>query len=76
MGLLSRLLFLPVSAPLSGSLWVAKQIADSVERERNSPAALRQALREAEARLIAGDLSEEDYEILETDLLLRLQGTR
>lgn len=74
MGLLARLLLLPVSAPVSGSLWVARQITESVEAERNSPAALRAALREAEARLVSGDLSEEAYEALETDLLIRLRG--
>jgi hypothetical protein len=73
MGLLSRLLLLPLSAPLEGSLWVARQIAESVESERNSPAALRAALHAAEARLIAGELSEQDYEALETDLLERLR---
>lgn len=73
MGLLSRLLLLPVSAPLEGSLWVARQIAETVERERNSPAGLRAALRAAEAQLIAGDLSEQDYEALEADLLERLR---
>jgi hypothetical protein len=73
MGLLTSLLLLPVSAPLQGSLWVAKRITESVERERNSPAALREALREAEARLISGELSEDDYEAVETDLLERLR---
>jgi hypothetical protein len=74
MGLLSRLLLLPVSAPLQGSLWVAMRIAERVEGERNSPAALREALREAETRLIAEDLSEDDYEVIETDLLERLRA--
>ena len=76
MGLLSRLLLLPVSAPAAGSLWVARQIADCVERERNSPAALREALRAAEAGLLAGELSEEAYEAIETDLLERLKDAR
>jgi hypothetical protein len=74
MGLLSSLLLLPVAAPLQGSLWVARQIAEGVDNERNSPAALRQALREAEARLIAGELSEEEYDLQETDLLERLRA--
>ncbi len=75
MGLLSRLLLLPVSAPVEGSLWVARQIAECVESERNSPAALRQALREAEARLIAGEITEEEYDLQETDLLERLRAS-
>jgi hypothetical protein len=73
MGLLSRLLLLPVSGPLHGSLWVARQIAETVERDRNSPTALREALRDAEARLIAGELSEQEYEAIETELLERLR---
>lgn len=73
MGLLTRLLLLPVSAPFDGTLWVARQIADTVERERNSPAALREALRAAEAELLAGTLSEEEYDEIETDLLERLR---
>lgn len=73
MGLLSRLILLPVSAPVTGSLWVARQIADCVEAERNSPAALREALREAEAQLVAGSLGEEEYEAIETDLLERMR---
>lgn len=74
MGLLTRLLLLPVSGPLAGSIWIAGQIAKAVDDERNSPAAIRNALREAEERLLKGDLSEADYEVLETDLLERLRG--
>jgi hypothetical protein len=73
MGLLARLLLLPVSGPLTGSLWLARQVAQGVEHERNSPAALRDALREAEDRLVAGELTEAEYEALETDLLERLR---
>jgi hypothetical protein len=76
MGLISRLLLLPVSAPVSGAFWVARQIAESVESERNSPAALRDALRAAEAALIAGEIGEEEYEEIETDLLERLRMAR
>jgi hypothetical protein len=73
MGLLTSLLLLPVSGPLSGALWVARQIAEAAESERNSPAALRAALHEAEARLISGELSEVEYDALETVLLERLR---
>jgi hypothetical protein len=72
MGLLSGLLLLPVTAPVGGSLWVARQLAVAVERERNDPAALRAALNHAEDLLIAGELSEEDYETIEAQILGRL----
>ncbi|MEM6939779.1 MAG: gas vesicle protein GvpG [Pseudomonadota bacterium] len=72
MGLLTRLVMLPVKGPLDGTFWIASQLAEQVEKERNSPAALRQALAEAEQQLLAGTLSEEAYDAIEDDLLHRL----
>lgn len=74
MGILTNLLMLPVAAPVGGSLWLARQIAKSAEQERNSPSALREALRDAEAGLLAGELSEHEYDRIETDLLERLRS--
>ncbi|MEM6826248.1 MAG: gas vesicle protein GvpG [Pseudomonadota bacterium] len=74
-GLVARLVALPVNGPIGGAVWTARQIAKSVEQERNSPAAIRAALRDAEARLLDGTLSEEDYDKIEDDLLERLEGT-
>lgn len=74
MGLLRSILALPIKAPVSGPLWIARQIAEAAEKERNDPARLRAALREAEAALLAGDLSEEAYDAIEDDLLARLRG--
>ena len=73
MGLLRTLLLLPVKGPLDGTLWVAGKLAEQVEAERNSPAALRAALAEAERQLLDGTLSEEAYDEIEDDLLERLQ---
>jgi len=72
MGLLTSLLFSPVTAPPKGVFWVARRLAEQAEAERNSPAALRAALATAEAQLLAGELSEEDYDAIEDDLLDRL----
>ncbi len=72
MGLLRKVLTLPLSGPANGVLWLASRIADAAEAELNDPAALRRALAEAEAALLAGDLSEEAYDAIEEDLLARL----
>jgi hypothetical protein len=74
MGLLSTLLAWPIKAPVSGTFWVAGQVTKAAEAERNDKGALRAALARAEAQLLAGELSEEDYDIIETDLLTRLQA--
>lgn len=73
MGLISTLLFLPVKGPSSGVLWVASKLAEQAETQRNNPAVLREALAEAEQRLLAGELSEEAYDVIEDDILLRLK---
>jgi hypothetical protein len=72
MGLLRRLATFPVSAPLGGVTWLAARIAEAADAERNDPAALRAALRDAEALLVAGDLTEEAYDTIEMDILTRL----
>ena len=72
MGLLSRLLTLPVRGPGDGVLWLATRLAEHVEAERNSPAVLRAALADAEAQLLAGEIDEETYDAIEDDLLARL----
>ncbi len=73
MGLVSGLLLLPAKAPAAGALWVARRVAEAVDQQRNDPAALRAALADAERRLLAGDITEETYDAIETDILLRLK---
>ncbi|MEO1238055.1 MAG: gas vesicle protein GvpG [Pseudomonadota bacterium] len=72
MGILTRLLTLPVRGPADGVLWVAGKLAEHVDAERNSPAALRAALAEAERQLLAGEIDEAAYDAIEDDLLERL----
>lgn len=72
MGILSTLILLPVKAPVDGAFWVARKLAEHVEEERNSPAALRAALAEAERQLVSGELSEDAYEEIEDELISRL----
>ncbi|ETX15866.1 gas vesicle protein [Roseivivax halodurans JCM 10272] len=76
MGLVSKLLTLPVTGPAAGAFWVARKLAETAEAQRNDPATLRAALGEAERRLLAGEIDEEAYDALESDLLERLRDTR
>ena len=74
MGLLRSLLSMPVKGPIDGTLWVARQIQDAADKELNDPAALRKALAALETQLLAGAISEEEYDEAETRLLLRIKG--
>ena len=72
MGVLSRLIFAPVKTPASATLWGGKKIHEAAERELNDPAAIRQALVDLEAQLLAGEIDEDTYDAAEHDLLARL----
>lgn len=76
MGMLSNLLLLPVKGPVSGTLWVAGKISEAAEAQRNDRSVLMAALKQAEEDLLAGRLSDDDYDVLETDLLERLRDAR
>lgn len=73
MGLLRTLALLPIKGPLDGAGWVFQKIHVAAEQEWRDPAAVRQHLRDLEAQLLSGDISEEDYDVAETALLERLR---
>ena len=73
MGLLTGLLTLPL-APVRGTIWIAERLLDEAERQLTDPAAIEQRLDEAEAAYDRGELSEQEFERLEEELLGRLTG--
>jgi Gas vesicle protein G len=77
MGLLTGLLTLPL-APVRGTMWVAERVLEEAERQLNDPRAIEQQLIEAEAAYDRGELSEQEFEQMEDELLARLlsQGGR
>ena len=74
MGLLSRVLTLPVKGPVDATLWIAGKVSEAAEQRLNDPATLKSALQDAERRLLAGELSEEAYDEIESEILMRLRA--
>lgn len=74
MGLLRSLLTLPVSGTLDGVLWIAGRIEEAALAELNDPAQLRRALQQLERELLSGQISEDEYDLAETQILVRLRG--
>jgi hypothetical protein len=71
MGLIANVLLLPL-APVRGVLWVAEVIADEADRriaEQESPA---RQLEQLEAAIAAGEISPEEAEKLEAEIIDRL----
>ncbi|MCW3065730.1 MAG: gas vesicle protein GvpG [Solirubrobacterales bacterium] len=71
MGILTGLLLLPV-APVRGVGWVANVLAEEAERELESRESPERALADLEAARANGEISEEDAEALETQLIERM----
>jgi Gas vesicle protein G len=71
MGLVTGLLTLPL-APVRGTIWLAERLLEEAERELNDPQAIEQQLLEAEQRFERGEISEEELELIEDELLRRL----
>jgi hypothetical protein len=71
MGLFTGLLTLPL-APVRGTIWIAERLLEEAERELNDPVAIEQQLLDAEERYERGEISAEDFERIEDELLRRL----
>jgi Gas vesicle protein G len=75
MGLITGLLTLPL-APVRATGWLAKQIAEEVDREMYDEDRIRRELVELELRADEDGLSPEERAHLEDDLLARLDVAR
>ena len=71
MGLLTGLLTLPL-APVRGTMWVAERLLEEAERELDDPQTIAAQLDDAEEQLQRGEISAEEYELLEDALMRRL----
>jgi gas vesicle protein GvpG len=71
MGLLMGLITLPL-APVRGTMWVAERLLEEAERELDDPQNIAAQLDEAESRFERGEISAEEYELLEDALMRRL----
>ncbi|MCF2127184.1 gas vesicle protein GvpG [Strepomyces sp. STD 3.1] len=72
MGLISEVLLLPF-APVRGSAWAIRQVMNEAERIYYDPATIRAELGRLEEQLEAGEITEEEFDQQEDELLDRLE---
>ena len=72
MGLFTGLLLLPL-APVRGTVWIAEQIAEEAARQMDEGRTIRRQLAEVELRYERGELTIEELEEIEDELLERLR---
>ncbi len=72
--MLLNLLTFPVSGPLEGIIWIGEQLLERASAEWDDQENLQKQLLALQLAFDIGDLSEEEFEIQEEELLLRIQA--
>ena len=76
MGLLTNILFFPVTGPVAGIKWSLGKVQQVVEDEITDDAPVKQELMELQMQLELGDVDDEEYTRRETELMARLREVR
>jgi hypothetical protein len=71
MGLITALVTWPL-APVRGTVWLADHVLSEADRQWSDPAAIQRELDEVATRRSAGDLTDEEADVLEEELVQRL----
>ncbi|MEU0331742.1 gas vesicle protein GvpG [Streptomyces sp. NPDC006193] len=75
MGLIGEVLMLPF-APVRGSAWAIRQVLREAERIYYDPATVRAELARLEEQLEAGEITDEEFDRREDELLDRLEAAQ
>ena len=76
MGLLTHLLFWPVTGPVAGIKWTLGKVQRVVEEELVDDTPVKQDLMELNMRLELGDIDDAEYAAEEAKLMTRLREIR
>jgi len=72
--MLKQLLLLPIMGPLNGVVWIAEQIQERTNTEFDAQENLHKQLLSLQLSFDIGEISEEDFEIQEEEILLKIQA--
>lgn len=76
MGLLTNILFFPVTGPVAGIKWTLGKVAQVVDDELTDDTGIKNELMELQMQLELGDIDDEEYVRREADLMARLRDVR
>jgi hypothetical protein len=76
MGLLTNILFFPVTGPVAGIRWSLGKVMGVVEEELTDDTPVKQDLMELQMKLELGDIDDEEYVRREAELMARLRDVR
>lgn len=76
MGLLTNLLFFPITGPVAGIKWSLGKVQNVVEEELTDDTPVKQELMELQMRLELGEIDDAEYVRRESELMGRLRDIR
>ena len=76
MGLLTNVLFFPVTGPVFGIRWALSNVQKVVEEELTDDTSVKQELMELQLQLELGDITDDEYVARERALMQRLRDVR
>lgn len=76
MGLLTKLLFFPITGPVAGIRWSLTKVQAVVEEELTDDTPVKEELMELEMQRELGDIDDEEYVRQEARLMERLREVR
>jgi hypothetical protein len=76
MGLITNILFFPVTGPVAGIRWSLRKVAQVVDEELTDDSTIKQELMELQMQLELGDIDDDEYVRREADLMARLREVR
>lgn len=76
MGLISKVVFFPITGPVAGIRWSLNKVMTVVEEELTDDSSIKQELMELQMRLELGEIDDDEYIAAEGALMARLREVR
>src|ERR1044071_3094502 len=76
MGILSKVLFFPVTGPVAGIKWSLGKVQSVVDEELTDDTPIKQELMELQLHLELGDIDDDEYVRREAEVMVRLREVR
>jgi len=76
LGLISNILFFPITGPVAGIRWSLNKVMQVAEEEITDDSGIKQELMELQMKLELGDIDDAEYVRREADLMARLREVR
>jgi hypothetical protein len=76
MGLITKVVFFPITGPVAGIKWSLGKVMSVVEEELTDDAPVKQELMELQMQLELGDIDDDEYVAREAVLMAKLREVR